>query len=139
MSRSSTSSNDVIQREPLGLIDDETRGLLASIGIVKGSPFAPDDRMRALLTEAVAVANGTARAISFKTRDPEAYKYPNSRWKTAFIGDDYRWLDGDGVGGRNLDARTLFFYLATVNTPGHGAEHSRRGIAVRLHRARQRR
>ena len=23
----------------------------------------------------------------------------------------------DGVGGRNLDARTLFFYLATVNTP----------------------
>ena len=109
--------NDVIQREPLGLIDDETRGLLASIGIRKGSPFAPDDRMRALLTEAVAVANGTARAISFKTRDHEAYKYPNSRWKTAFIGDDYRWLGGDGVGGRNLDARTLFFYLATVNTP----------------------
>ncbi len=99
------------------MIDDEIRGLLASIGISKGTTFAPDDRMRALLTEAVAVANGTARAISFKTRDPEAYKYPNSRWKTGFIGDDYRWLIDDGVGGRNLDARTLFFYLATVNTP----------------------
>ena len=107
----------VIQREPLGVIDDEIRGLLSSIGIRKGTPFAPDDRMRALLTEAVAVANGTARAIAFKTRDPEAYKYPNSQWKTAFIGDDYRWLVDDGVGGRNLDARTLFFYLATVNTP----------------------
>ena len=107
----------VIQREPLGLIDDETRGLLASIGIIKGRPFAPDDRMRALLTDAVAVANGTARAISFQTRDPQAYKYPNSQWKTAFIGDDYRWLIDDGVGGRNLDARTLFFYCATVNTP----------------------
>ena len=23
----------------------------------------------------------------------------------------------DGLGGRNLDARTLFFYSATVNTP----------------------
>ena len=107
----------VIQREPLGVIDDEIRGLLSSIGIRKGTPFAPDDRMRALLTEAVAVANGTARAIAFKTRDPEAYKYPNSQWKTAFIGDDYRWLVDDGVGGRNLDARTMFFYLATVNTP----------------------
>lgn len=109
--------NAVIQREPLGLIDDETRGLLSSIGIRKGTPFAPDDRMRMLLSEAVDVANGTARAICFKTRDPEASKYPNSRWKTAFIGDDYRWLVDDGVGGRNLDARTLFFYLATVNTP----------------------
>jgi len=109
--------NAVIQREPLGLIDDETRGLLSSIGISKGTPFAPDDRMRTLLTEAIAVANGTARAVSFKTRDAEAYKYPNSCWKTAFIGDDYRWLRDNGVGGRNLDARTMFFYLATVNTP----------------------
>ena len=60
----------VIQREPLGVIDPEIRGLLASIGISKGTPFAPDDRMRTLLTEAAAVANGTARAIAFKTRDP---------------------------------------------------------------------
>ena len=85
--------------------------------MIKGRPFAPDDRMRALLTESVAVANGTARVISFKTRDPEAARYPDRRWKTAFIGDDYRWLRDDGVGGRNLDARTLFFYIATVNTP----------------------
>ena len=109
--------NDVVQREPLGVIDPETRGLLASIGIIKGTAFAPDDRMRALLTEAAAVANGTARAIAFKTRDPEAYLYSNSRWKTGFVGNDYRWLRDDGMGGRNLDARTMFFYLATVNTP----------------------
>ena len=127
----------VIQREPLGVIDPEIRGLLASIGISKGTPFAPDDRMRALLTEAVAVANGTARAIAFKTRDPEAYRYPDRRWKTAFIGNDYRWLRDDGVGGRNLDARTLFFYLATVNTPAMALQHPRRRIAVRLRRARQ--
>jgi hypothetical protein len=107
----------VVQREPLGVIDPETRGLLASIGIIKGTAFAPDDRMRALLTEAAAVANGTARAIAFKTRDPEAYLYSNSRWKTGFVGNDYRWLRDDGMGGRNLDARTMFFYLATVNTP----------------------
>ena len=127
----------VVQREPLDVIDPETRGLLATIGITKGTPFAPDDRMQALLTEAAAVANGTARAIAFQTRDPEAYLYPNSRWKTGFVGNDYRWLRDDGVGGRNLDARTLFFYVATVNTPAMALRIPGGRFPVRVHRARQ--
>ena len=43
----------VIQREPLELVDPELRGLAGSIGIVKGKPFAPDDRMKKTLTDAV--------------------------------------------------------------------------------------
>ena len=107
----------VIAREPVDFIDPELRGLLASIGIRKDKPFAPDARMKAILTDAVAVGNATARAIAFRTRDPEAYYYEKSQWKTAFVGGDYKWLIDGGVGGRNLDARTLFFYQATVNTP----------------------
>ena len=107
----------VIQKEPFAFIDPELRGLAASIGIRKGKPFAPDARMTQTLTEAVAVANATARAMTFHGRDPRAYLYENSQWKTGFIGGDYKWLDGDGMSGRNLDARTLFFYTATVNTP----------------------
>lgn len=30
---------------------------------------------------------------------------------------DYQWLDASGIGGRNLDARTTFYYGYTVNTP----------------------
>lgn len=112
----------VIQREPIGLIDPETRGLLASIGIEKGRPFDPDDRMRAILGDAAAVANATARAIIFRNREPEALVYDDRRWVTAFVGGDYRWLRDDGNGGRHLDARTLFFYLATVNTPAMAAK-----------------
>lgn len=107
----------VIQREPIGVIDPETRGLLASIGIEKGTRFAPDERMRRILTDAAAVGNATARAIDFRNRDPEVLVYDDRRWTTAFVGGDYRWLRNDGNGGRHLDARTLFFYLATVNTP----------------------
>lgn len=107
----------VIAREPIDFIDPELRGLAASIGIRKDKPFAPDARMKAILTEAVAVGNATARAIIFQTRDPEAYYYPDSKWKTGFVGGDYKWLIDGGKGGRNLDARTLFFYQATVNTP----------------------
>jgi hypothetical protein len=107
----------VIQREPVGVIDPETRGLLAAIGIVKGTCFAPDERMRAIVTESAGVANATARAIAFTTRDPDAYLYPDRWWKAGFIGGDYRWLPDDGNRGRSLDARTSFFYVATVNTP----------------------
>ncbi len=108
---------DVIQREPVSFLDPELRGLFASIGIEKGIPFSPDDRMKAILTEAVAVGNATARAISFKTREKESSIFKTGHWESGFIGGDYRWLKNDGKGGRFLDARTRFFYVATVNTP----------------------
>ena len=60
--------NDVIQEEPLDLIDAETRGLLASIGIEKGKQFNPDERMKRILTDAVAIANATARSIVWYPR-----------------------------------------------------------------------
>ena len=107
----------VIQREPVGMLDPELRGLFAAIGIQKGKTFAPDARMQKILTEAVAIANATARSIVFRPRLDGAYLYPGSAWTTAFVGGSYQWLADDGRGGRNLDARTLFFYAATVNTP----------------------
>ncbi len=109
--------NNVIQREPVDFIDPELRGLLASIGIQKDKPFAPDARMQQILSEAVVVGNATARSLSFKPRSETVYLYDDSTWYTAFDGGDYRWLIEDGKGGRNLDARTFFFYVATVNTP----------------------
>ncbi|MGB0120215.1 MAG: DUF1254 domain-containing protein [Solirubrobacterales bacterium] len=114
--------SDVIAHEPIEVIDPETRGLLASIGIHKDRPFEPDERLRGILVEAAAVGNATARAICFQTRDQRAYFYENRKWKTGFVGNDYRWLDGDGRGGRDFDARTLFFYQATLNTPAMALE-----------------
>jgi len=114
--------DDVIQRELLSFISPELRGIAASIGIVKGKAFKPDARMKKILTEAVKVGNATARTIMFYPRDKRAYLYPNSSWKTFFIGGDYRWLDKTGEAGRNLDARIHFFYQATVNTPAMALE-----------------
>jgi hypothetical protein len=109
--------NTVIQREPISMLDPELRGLFASIGIQKGQPFAPDSRMKKILTEAVAIGNATARGITFRPRLEGVYYYPNSAWATAFVGGSHEWLKDGGDGGRNLEARTLFFYMATVNTP----------------------
>jgi hypothetical protein len=106
--------NDVIQEEPLGSVDPEVRGLLASIGIEKGKPFAPDARMKRILTDAAAVGNATARTLVFNTRDSNAYFYPNSRWKAGFIGANAEFSPG---GVLDLDARSYFFYMATGVTP----------------------
>jgi hypothetical protein len=106
--------DQLVQDEPNSAIDMETLGLLASIGIVKGKPFAPDARMKKILTEAVAVGNATARAITFDSRIPEAYFYPNSAWCTAFIGGSAEFQQN---GVRLLDPRTFFYYYATINTP----------------------
>ena len=118
---------EVIGREPVELIDPELRGLATAIGLRKGRPFSPDERMRTILDEAAAVGNATARALAFRTRDPEAYLYPGRWWKAGFIGGDYRWLIDDGAGGRNLDSRSTFFYQATVNTPAMALRMPGRG------------
>lgn len=107
----------VIAKEPVDVVDPETRGLLASIGITKDAPFTPDERMRSILTDAAAVGNGTARAMGFRSREEAFQLYDDRRWMNPFPGGDYRFLRDGGRGGRFLDARTTFFYLATVNTP----------------------
>jgi hypothetical protein len=106
--------NEVIQEEPLEAVESEVRGLLASIGIQKGKPFTPDARMKSILTDAAAVGNATARAINFSTRNEEAYYYPNSAWKAVFEGNDYKFSPG---GVLNLDAKTLYYYMATGSSP----------------------
>jgi hypothetical protein len=112
--------NHVVQEEPADAADPETLGVLASIGIEKGKPFAPDDRMKKILTDSVAVGNATARAILFKSRMKDAFYYPNSAWLTPFVGGSYEFLSQPGV--RNLDARTMFFYYATGVTPAMAAK-----------------
>ena len=109
--------HEVIEREPVSMLDPELRGIFAAIGIQKGKQFDPDDRMKSILEEAVAVGNATARALMFDSRLEGTYLYEGSQWFTPFIGGSYKWLRDEGAGGRNQDARTLFFYGATVNTP----------------------
>ncbi len=112
----------VLQKEPLSFLDPELRGQASAIGIQKGKPFNPDARMKKILEDAVAVGNATARAISLRPRTKDTYLFEGKHWYKTFVGKDYRWLKDKGMGGRYLDARTLFFYSATVNTPAMALE-----------------
>jgi hypothetical protein len=107
--------NAIVQYEPNEALNPETLGLLAAIGIEKGKKFAPDARMKKILTEAAAVANATARALTFRPRIDGVYYYPDRKWFTSFAGGSYEFLQQPGV--RNLDGRVLFHYYATGITP----------------------
>ncbi len=106
--------NQVVQEEPNEAMDPETLGLLASIGIEKGKAFAPDERLKKILTEAAAVGNATARANAYRSRLTESFFYPNSAWGTCFVGGSYLF-EKEGV--RLLDARSYMFFYATGITP----------------------
>jgi hypothetical protein len=112
--------NAIVQYEPNEASDPETLGLLAAIGIEKGKPFAPDARMKKILTEAVAVANATARALTFRPRLEGVYYFPDRKWFTSFPGGSYEFLTQPGV--RNLEGRVLFHYYATGITPAMAAK-----------------
>ncbi|WP_082492326.1 DUF1254 domain-containing protein [Leifsonia sp. Root4] len=105
---------ELVAEEPATALDPERAGTLRSLGIVHGTPFAPDERLRGILDDAARTGAAMSRAILYKPRDPESFRWEGSSWKNAFVGGSYEFLSG---GARNLDARTLFHYAATVITP----------------------
>jgi hypothetical protein len=105
---------NVVQEEPSEGSDPTTLGLFASIGIVKGQPFNPDERMRKILNDAANVGAVTARTLAFGMRDAKAYFYPNSSWRLPFFGG-YKFETSPGVA--NLDGAAFFYYFATGVTP----------------------
>jgi hypothetical protein len=102
--------NQLVQEEPSESLDPARLGFYASIGIQKGQVFAPDERMKKILTEAAAVGDATARAIAFEIRQKEDYYYPNSAWRRLFL-DGYKLETQPGV--LSLDGYVMYYFLAT--------------------------
>jgi len=105
--------NEVVQEEPSTSVDPVRLGFFASIGIEKGKPFAPDARMKGILTEAATVGDATTRALTYRMRDRRAYLYPNSAWRTLFLGG-YDFVQ-DGV--LLLDSAVQCFFYGTGVSP----------------------
>ena len=112
-----TELDAIVQYEPENIFNPETVGLLNAIGIKKGQAFKPDARMQEILKDGVAIANATARAITFRPRNTNAFYYPGERqWYTPFSGGSSEFRNKS----RNelvLEDRTMFHYYATAITP----------------------
>ena len=109
--------HDVLSYESSSFLDPEIRGIFNSLGVSKGVDFNPDKKTQKVLSEGIDIGNAIARSLTFRPRDKSVYIYKDRKWFNPFPGGSYKWLVREGDGGRNLDGRAMFFYIATVNTP----------------------
>jgi len=118
----------LVQEESDEMLDPETKGLFASIGIQKGKKFAPDARMTKILTDAVAIGNAVARANNYYPRNDlkMVYFYQDkpTEWVMAYPGKNV-YFNYDGV--MDTDARVFFHYTYTAVTPAMATPHEGRG------------
>jgi hypothetical protein len=109
------------------IIDERDRfylAMLKQLGIEKGRPFEPDERLVAILTRATAAGELMAQANTFAKRFEGSRYWPDRRWDTAIV------LDNSAQRGENHDElleRASWFYEAVSfsaamksQTPGVG-------------------
>ena len=130
----------LVETEGASLADPDSLGLLASIGIAKGQPFAPDAKARAILDHAAKTAFKMSRVIGFEEEvaGRSLRIYPDRRWINPMADAtpenpagpfDLGWRRVAG-GYLDLDARIWFFtnYYSVSpgmlsQTPGRGAKY----------------
>ena len=118
--------DEIIQYEPAEMLDAETRGLFASIGIEKGKKFDPDERMEKILADGIALGNAASRSIVWYPRYDKNMKgvrvYPDtdSNWIMAYTARNV-FFNGEDGHTMNTDARVMFHYPYTAVTPAMAA------------------
>lgn len=110
-----TKLKEFVDYEPLSAIDPELRGVLASIGIVKGEPFEPTARQQELLQKAVEIAPKMILAQRQLGRpDGRNLYYEDRQYENAWAGatsESYQeaYLD--------IDRRAKYFQYAYSSAP----------------------
>jgi hypothetical protein len=130
----------LVDSEGSNLASADGLGMLASIGIVKGKPFSPDEKIRLILDRAARTAYKMSRVIGFQEAlgDRSLRMYPDRRWVNPMADAtpdnlsgvfDFGWTRKQG-GYLDLDASIWFFtnYYSVSpgmlsQTPGVGAKY----------------
>ncbi len=117
---------DFVNYETVDREDFAMRGMLAGIGIVKGQPFKPDAKMKALLEKAGQVGFKMAAAVDYDYR-PTPRIYTDRNWEQVFIGGS-PVFEADTY--LNLNALISFFHKAystskamVIAMPGRGSQY----------------
>ena len=100
-----------IDDEPARPQDMAFLGMAATLGIEKGKTFAPDERMKRILTEAATTGRAMAKTIAWKPRWPAEllYAYPDRHWKWIFVVEDPTFHTDNNL---IIDQRTRFGFEA---------------------------
>jgi hypothetical protein len=107
--------HSVIDSEPPFEAYRMNYGQLATLGIEKGKPFAPDARMTGILEQAAKLANAQMRVASFADRRPDRVAWPDRKWEWATLRPENGTFDLPAY--KDLDARAKWFYQAQIESP----------------------
>ena len=111
----------VIQEEPLL---DEYRpmyGALAAVGITKGRPFEPDERMREILEAAASIGLDQLRVEGFASDRPDRIVWDDRRWEwVGLVPDDANFETKTFL---DLQARDRWFFQAITASPAMFRRH----------------
>src|SRR5262249_42496432 len=103
----------LVEEEPRDVFGPLERSQMQAIGIEKGKPFAPDDKTKALLSEAARIGGAIARANTYASPDVPPY-YPDRKWQGIPAGMTYTFTRD---GAPQIDARNNVYYMAAGNSP----------------------
>lgn len=104
-----------VDEEPISAIDPELRGVLASIGIVKGEPFAPSGWQQDQLRRAVETAPRMILALAQLGREDQRNRYyPDRQWEQAWAGGTAEWMQQSYL---DVNTRARFFQYAYSSAP----------------------
>lgn len=121
--------NALIQYEPPEVFDTEWLSLAKRLGIEKGKPFAPDERMKGIFKEAAKIATAEARSYYFHPSEAVT-TYEDRKWFTPLV-NGYEFVDNP-YGVPNADDRAMFHFMATGITPDMVADTVGSGSDYRL-------
>jgi hypothetical protein len=72
---------EIVDAEPIVPSFLPMYGLLAELGIEKGEPFAPDARMKDILTRAAKAGRDPMLVSAFDSDRPDRINWPDRRWE----------------------------------------------------------
>ena len=107
--------HDLIDTEPPYDAYRNEYGNLAALGIAKGQPFAPDERMTRILLQAAQIASAQMRVQSLADRRPDRVVWDGRQWEWAVLRPENGTFDADSY--VDLEAREKWFYQAQIESP----------------------
>jgi hypothetical protein len=106
---------EVVDSEPPFEGYREHYGELASLGIAKGQPFAPDARMKAILEQAARIGSAQMGVESFADRRPDRVVWQDRQWQWAALRPENGAFETPNY--TDTYARDKWFYQAVAVSP----------------------
>jgi len=105
---------EFVEHEYVGSEDWSVRGMMASLGIVKGQPFGPDKRMQEILAAGAEVGIKMAKALRFGDHLPGTLYYQDRQWHNVLNVFDVEFKENTFI---NVDARVGMFIIGYSISP----------------------